>query len=315
MVELEYVHILTKAEKEAFIAHLTSKYHDKQRDVQTKIKDNQELLIKAYNDFESSIIEDYRNRIKELINKKKLWEAKRCLCGADMKFNDDFSFWGCPNYKLKTASGHVTFKHNQTELIDNQFQYTKVKLSHNWSSEIIKSCNLNGQITAKELLTFFNNEGLEDLREKYGYKNSMKSISAYPSASKESKREELEIKNYLEQYFSKSRYQLYLKYKLHSQNEKICIIDLIVSDDDYVFLIEIKRHNIYIDEDQINLYYSLLSKLMKESNDSRKLSSLFIVHEYFYSEYNNNKCLVFDDLKNLNTKSSIINSFLKNVFD
>lgn len=313
-MKIEYVKFLNQAEENALISYMSSQYKIKQKAVQSNIKSYKEKLINAYHVFESEKIEDYKNELIKLDSKKNLWESKKCICGANLNYIEEYGFWGCPNYKNNKTTNHITFRCNQSELIENQFNYTKVRLSHNWSSEIIKRCGLKGLITAKELLIFYESEGLEDLRSKYGYKNSMKSISAFPTASKHSKKEELEIQNFLEEYFPKSNYQLYVKYKISGQDEKICIIDLIVSDDDYVFLIEIKRHNIYIDEDQITLYFKLLVHKMIQSNDSRKLKGIFVVNEYFNSEYNCNKCIVFEDLKKLKNKSSIIDTFLTNDF-
>ena len=61
----------------------------------------------------------------------------------------------------------------------------------------------------------------------------------------------------------------------------------------------------YIEEDQLSLYYDLLLFLMQQGNDSRKLKALFIVAEYFESTYNVIDCVLFDDLLGIKSKSNL----------
>jgi hypothetical protein len=161
---------------------------------------------------------------------------------------------------------------------------------------------------------FYASEGLEDLREKYGYKNSMESISGFVSANLNSKKEEIEIKDFLKQFFNKTSYQVYVKFKRKEESEKVRIIDLIVSDEETVYLIEIKRHNFYINEEQLELYYELVDYLMKTRNDIRELKSLFIVNEFYENTFNQVKCVQFESLKLKNKKVEILTELNSQIY-
>ena len=89
---------------------------------------------------------------------------------------------------------------------------------------------------------------------------------------------------------------------------------MIVSDKNQVYLIEIKRHNIYIDEEQLELYFELLNHIMEKNEDKRTLKSLFIVNEFYESSYNFNNCVVFTDLKKLKNKTQITDKFDKYLY-
>lgn len=313
MNDFEYIKILNSIEIAEFISSIASKYDNQLLASKNCLNENKNLLLDSYKDFENQIIEQYKDDVKNFNIKVQLWNNKECLCGNKLKFNDLYNFWGCTNY-IDKSKKHITFSANQEEKFNEIFEHIKVRLGHNWSSEILKTNKLQNKIKAKDLLLFYNSQGLEDLREKYGYKNSLESISSYSYANKNSKKEELEIRDFLNNFFEKISYQVYIKFKKKNENEKIKIIDLIVSDKTIVYLIEIKRHNIYINEEQLDLYYDLVSHLMQLKNDNRKLSSLFIVNEYYQSSYNSNKCVEFNQIKLKTKKEDILKELNSKVY-
>lgn len=313
MKSFEYVHILNIEEQQDYISFFRQKHNDGLAKVRRFIKDNSTKLIEEYNIFEKELVHQYKEDLDSYYAKIDLWHAKKCYCGSDLVFKNDYGFWGCPNYWSKTNK-HVTFKHNQSEVFSQNLKHIKVRLSHNWSTEILKRCKLNKQITAKELILFYESQGLEDLRAKYGFKHSLKSISSFILANEHSKREEKEIKDFLNPFFEKSNYQMYIKFKKISGKEEIRILDLVVSDEKNVFLIEIKRHNIYIDSEQLCLYRDLLQYIMTQKNDKRILVPLFIVNEYYRQSINNSSCINFNELKEISSKAAIKEMFIKNAF-
>ncbi len=308
MNDIEYIKILNAEEKKKYISFLKNRYNKELQNNKTYIIKNRKLLLDSYEKYENEIIKTYKNELTEFKAKINLWNKKECICGKKLRFISSYGFWGCPNYRNESVK-HLTFSENQTEIFNERIGNIKVRLSHNWSTEILKNSGLDKHIKAKELLLFYNSEGLEDLREKYGYKNSLKSISSFIYANRDSKQEEKAIKEFLSNYFDNISYQLYIKFKKHNETEKIRIIDLIVSDDNSVFLIEIKRHNIYIDKDQLLLYRQLLEEIMRLNQDKRTLKSLFIVNEFYESQFNENKCVLFDELKMKTNKNEIIRLF------
>jgi hypothetical protein len=307
MKNFEYVEILTKNEVDDFIKFISLKNNSSNSENKYLTK-NKKALVKEYNLYENEIINVFTNQLKDYEKELKRWNEKTCVCGKKLKYIDGYKFWGCTDYE-NNKKEHITFKHNQQEFFDYRFNNIKVRLSAHWCTDIIKKLNLVGKIKAKELLLFYISLNLEDLRKKYGYKSTIKSISAYVIANRESKREELEIQEFLKPHFDKVIHQVYVRYKEKESIEKIKIFDLIVSDKKQVYLIEIKRHNIYIDEEQLELYFELLSHLMKTNNDKRSLKSLFVVNEFYESSYNFNNCIVFEDIKKLKSKAQILKKF------
>lgn len=312
MKTFEYVEILTKKEINDFIKILDKKNKSSNSN-NRYLTENKKTLIKEYQKYENDIINVFKSNLKDYEKDLKLWDEKKCLCGKKLKYIDGYNFWGCSDYQNKEKE-HLTFKHNQQEYFDSRFKNIKVRLSAHWCTDIIKKVNLVEKIRAKELLLFYISLNLEDLRKKYGYKSTSKSISAYVIANKESKREELEIRTFLEPFFDKVIHQIYVRYKLKTSVEKIKIFDLIVSDKNQVYLIEIKRHNIYIDEEQLELYFELLNHIMEKNEDKRTLKSLFIVNEFYESSYNFNNCVVFKNLKKLKDKIQITDKFDKYLY-
>lgn len=309
MNEYEYIKILTPKEKKSYIKFFKNRTVQNLNKSQLAIQNNKEILLQAYIDYEDEIIKKYKDDLRKFKERVNLWKAKECSCGKKLRFIENYGFWGCPDYKSNRIKKHITFQANQSGIFENQYKNIKVRLSHNWSTDILRKCNISDKIKAKELLLFYKSEGFEDLREKYGYKNSLKSISSFITANRESKKEEKEIKNFLNSFFDKVSYQLYIKFKKLGEEEQIRIIDLIVSDNANVFVIEIKRHNIYIDRKQIKEYYSLIKNIMALSNDERDITSLFIVNEFYDSQFNENKCVLFDELKTKTTKQDILKVF------
>lgn len=302
MRDFEYVKMLTKTEIASFVNGLVEK--QKKDNNTTLLKEKSKQLKKEYILYEAEKINNYKEELEKLELEKGRWETKTCLCGKRLRFINGFEFWGCPDYKNQSKK-HTTFNKNQEEIFKDRLKGIKVRIPSNWCSDIIKRLDLKGEIKAKQTIEFFLSEGFEDLRKKYGYKNTFKSISGFITANKESKKEEAQIRDFLKGFFSKVSYQIYIRYKIKGDQERFCILDLIASDAEKVYLIEVKRHNMYIEEDQLSLYYDLLLFLMQQGNDSRKLKALFIVAEYFESTYNVIDCVLFDDLLGIKSKSNL----------
>jgi len=256
---IENVKFLSKKEINQYIEDRNSFYSDLKQKVNVEIQKNEELLIREYKKFESKIVEKYEQDLKEFKLKYSLWKSKKCKCGKNLKYIDHLNFWACLDYK-NTENEHITFKEEQQQKqwFKYNFNNVKVRLDKDWCTTIIVNLGLKNKIKAKELFLFYQSIDLEDLREKYGYKSTLKTLSTYEFANKKSKKEEAIVKEFLQNYFN-VLYQPYIEYKYKNAQKKICIPDLIISDKNLVFIIEIKTHNMYIDEDQLNLYYELIS--------------------------------------------------------
>ena len=99
-------------------------------------------------------------------------------------------------------------------------------------------------------------------------------------------------------FFDKIDVQRGIRYKLENEKEKVAMIDLIIPYKDIIYLIEIKRHVHDIRVGQLQLYYTILSHIVRK-HDARIIRPLFLV--YNNSEYSQYYKLAnftfFDDIK------------------
>ena len=292
MKNLEYAKVMSREEKTSLISYFKNKNESENDLSKSILKNNKDVFIDAYHKYAEKAIEDFENKHSELDKKIELWEQKKCSCGKDLRFITGYDFFGCPDYKNKNKT-HLTFSLSQREIFEEQRSRIKISINKDWATDIIRDNGFNGKIKAKQLLLFYELQGLEDLRSKYGYKNTIESISSYVHANNESKKEEQEISDFLHTHFDCVIAQFYIKHKVEGEKEKVSIIDLLVSDDSDVFLIEVKRNTMSVDDEQLSLYYNLIKRIMDDVNDTRTLTPLFIVsnedgyddpNDYFFFE-------------------------------
>ena len=305
---------MSSEEKKSLISYFKNKNETQNSKSSKLMNDNKNLFINSYLNYNMKVISERDKRLHEINKKIDLWNKKECVCGKPMRFVDGYGFWGCTDYMNKEKE-HSNFNSSTADNLSNQFDYClKVRVNKDWATEIIRENNFRGKIKAKQLILFYKSIGLEDLRVKYGYKSTIESISSYVNANEESKKEENEITDFMANIFGIINSQLALKYKIQGEKEKTCIIDLIVSDDEDVFLIEVKRNTMNVDDNQLSLYYELIRKIMDVSNDKRELTPLFIIsnldgyddpNEYFFFEN-------FDDITDKSELKRIMKMFKHN---
>lgn len=311
---IEYANIMTKEEFAGFFSSISRNYELKKIRAIDILNQNKDILIAAYQELEEAQVQKYHEEFKALRHLKNLWEEKTCdICGSKLRLveYEYGTFWGCPNFRDKSQK-HRTFPADYDDVVIEKYANLGVRIKVTWVTDILRKHSLNGRITASDLLHFFENVCyLEDLREKYGYKKSTESISGYTKAKKHSSKEEKEIIQHLTKLFPKASSQTGIRYKLEGATEKVAIIDLILSDDDSVNVIEIKRGALDIREDQLQLYHSLISFILKKSIDARICRSLFVVYNKeefgFIIPY---KYLVYGEIKAINSKDTILLQFM-----
>ncbi|MBO9574066.1 MAG: hypothetical protein J7497_17900, partial [Chitinophagaceae bacterium] len=79
------------------------------------------------------------------------------------------------------------------------------------------------------------------------------------------------------------------------------VINLIASDNDSVYIIEIKRESLQIKEDQLELYLAILRFIKNQKNDVRNYRAVPVVytrHPYDNYSWLSMKFVSFEDIKN-----------------
>lgn len=65
---------------------------------------------------------------------------------------------------------------------------------------------------------------------------------------------------------------------MNGEKEKFAIIDLIASSPNFVLVVEIKRGPLDINEDQLSLYYRLVTFTLQQAKDIRPCFAVFLVY-------------------------------------
>jgi ssDNA-binding Zn-finger/Zn-ribbon topoisomerase 1 len=263
-----------------------------------------------YQEYENRSLKKYEERLKEIQKTAEAWQNKTCLvCGSKLrKVNSTYgSFWGCPNFN--DGRKHTTFSMTYHESLSIREAYARVVIRANWSVDLIMDLNLPSYVKASDMLIFLERIGLEDLRYKYGYKKSMETIGGYVLSKKASRKEAVEIESFLKTIFPKLASQVGIRYKLQGEEERVRVIDLIASDNNAVYIIEIKRESLQIKEDQLHQYLALLRFIKNQKNDTRKYRAVPVVYTSClpYGNYSglSMKFVSFDDLKKAGNHTKI----------
>ena len=310
---IDYAKIMEPIELKEFFDSIKNSSESKKTIADNYFYDNQDLFTEAYYDYEQIQIDEFENQKNELNRLYECWQTKNCFgCSSKLKLIDsDYGqFWGCPNFRDKSKD-HKNFSLNYEEIHASRKESTKVRINAHWATDIIRKTNSEKKLKASQLLRLYEKIGFDDLRVKYGYKKTMKSISGYVTAKRNSFKEEVEIINQLSKYFPKSNSQLGIRYKLKSDIEKVAILDFILSDNKDVYVIEIKRSVYDIKSEQLQLYYDLMSYIMNNVEDKRNCKALFIVYnKETYSFSRDENFVLYGHLKNIDSKQ-----YLKSLFD
>lgn len=281
--------IMSKLEIENYI----SSFKNKKKEQFDFSKYSKEIHYQ-YSEIEQSIIEGYNEKRQTQIDRMKKFEEKICDCGLKMRYIKDHGFWGCPDYQNKDKK-HNTF--------NNFFNVYPIRhdVPSNWLNIILRELKTGKEATTRELLEYLKYNHYDDLRLKYTKKDTIIISDGFKKAKENSTKTELNILKILEENQLKAKRHIYIKYKLSNENKyHICIPDIVASSDSYVFLIEVKENEMYINEKQLTLYFELLKTIMKSNNDERILIALFIVGG------DSMKYLTFNKLLNSESYNDII---------
>lgn len=227
------------------------------------IKQYRDTLLKYYHEYDNELIVDFRKSGVDNLQLKKHISEKTCfICGAKMRLIRSRNFWSCPNYNDGRA--HPIFNK------EYEPKFPGVTVSKNWLTTIIYQAGLQKRLKAKSLLGFYESEGLEDLREKYGFTSTYKTVNNFIETRKRSQEQELVGLKALQSMYSKVSYQQWIEYSLSYSHEiKICCPDFICGSSNEVVVYDAKLSAFNDDIIKITLYKNIVKRLLESVNDSR----------------------------------------------
>jgi hypothetical protein len=314
--EIEYANIMTPDELNQYLAYFINRNKKNKTKASEFLESVEQEVINSYYKHEETCVKTYNDRAKALTHEIKCWKEKKCtLCDSKLrKVTGEFGqFWGCPNFR--DGRSHTRFSLDHDVMFSHKESYTKIKIGVHWATDLLRNLNYPEFIKASDLLSFFEKCGLQDLRLKYEGKVSLQGISSYPQAKAASRKEEKEIIETLRPLFEKNAPQLGIKYKLRGDKEQVAIIDLIASNSNLVFVFEIKRGPIDIDEDQLLLYHQLVTFTLKQVGDSRPCFGTFIVYNpelFISSSWLKTPFALYPNIQALISNSNKVIDYLKN---
>lgn len=308
----EDVKLMTESQRENFFLFLRKQEDKKYKKAVKLLIDNKDDIMNAYYNLEMEMIDGYDEKERHIDNLEELYNNKECFCGERMRFikGQYGDFWGCPNYKDQTIE-HVKYDSNYEFRLMNRRSWNKIKIDHHWCTDILKRLKLHTRIRAIHLMRFFIENDVEDLREKYGYKSTMDILGNIAHTSKRAKDQEKRVFDLLSNTFDNVVSQQGISFREKgSYKKQYRFIDFIASNDDFLFVIEVKLNAHSIDLEQISEYWELMSDIVRPKerpNRFRTMATVFIVD----GESTDNT-VSFDELKNLNGNLREIEDLLIN---
>lgn len=232
----------------------------------------EQILIDGYDKFENDIKVQAKKEFEIHSKKLEAFNKKKCLiCGASLKLIEYYDpFWGCPNYR--DGRKHTTFSKNP------YFNYAGERVGKDWVTDIIKECGLKGKVKAKQAFELFQSLGFEDLRAKY-YEgaDTNATINSLVATNKNSKEQEWYCNLFLKTIYPTVIEQQLIIYKIKGDKQRMCIPDFICGSEFEVLIADAKLD--HIKEEQMDLYTSLISFIMKQKKDDRPVNGMFILYD------------------------------------
>ena len=285
-MKIENVRLMTTEEVSNFKISLY-KGNEKKEHSAKYCSENLPLLIQKHSEFkEHTINTDYAVYLSrtetfnasittgnEIFTKVKNGGSEACVCGARLRYVDNFNFVGCSNFN-DTSAKHSNYnykdKHPVLSKEDYVLQYSC--FGQNYLSKFKKWLNIefiNTTILYEFLFTIGKQiPHFEIEPEKY---------NTIIKSKNDSKNQELILKNLLSKKYTTILEQPHFSCKINGINT-VRIPDFICSTSEEIHLIEAKAAEYLCDDDKLNLYTEIL-KIYVSDKDNRPIKSFHIVYQ------------------------------------
>lgn len=226
-----------------------------------------DMLLEAYHKKEKEIQEQEKICVLEYKEEMKAFQNDTCTCGSQLRWMEDFDFYGCTNYHDKTKR-HRNFRAQKQSSEHYRPLYRFPAITKKYLLEILQENNLRGKLNQKRLLQFYCQQGLQDLRWVYGNKSAFDIIDNFKNANAVAKEFEKKCFNELLVCYPKCFLQFPIKYKIKDDRERFCFIDILCSNEREVVIYECKTNEWDVRDEQDDLYLALINYM---TTDGRKV--------------------------------------------
>jgi hypothetical protein len=263
-------------------------------DIIQKHKDYKDIHLK--NAYEKSIIWNLLNNEKIIENNKIVNDVKNgikhfCVCGSELRYVNNFNFVGCSNWNNQSEK-HISYNERTiNKIIEYDDFINTYEFPALYLNDFKNYYNLNFIMVSILQEYLFQVYKQECYSERLNF-NTYQKVS---NSQRESKKQELIIKSICLNKFKKVVDQLHFSLKIDNKFS-VRIFDLVCSNDDYIYILEIKKHKDLQDVLKLNLYQDILKQYLTQINDTRPVKSYTIVYEGEGDLSSN--CLTIKDLEN-----------------
>lgn len=270
-MDIEYAKVMTSEESKRFFDSIKNRSIQENINKDKILLQHKERLIDEYSIASSNIEKKYY--LEMIDHEAKLLAKKnnKCICGGEVVVkNGQFGqFKSCKNYFDKSKDHWVGKVYDLYE--------PKHRVDTNYLTNIIRKIGLRGKLTAKKLLEFYESNDMKCLREVYGYGNSRNHIDTLTDTRKKASEFEGKMTSELSKKYPVCIPQLGITYRLKGDTKiKRCFLDILCSNDKEVIIYECKTHKMYEDDEQKNLYLSLINFI---ENKGRKVSFKYLIEQ------------------------------------
>lgn len=268
MAKLEFARKMTTAEWQSVVSYRNSQYDKKKDTAKQILEDNFKILIDEYNDLEKRYLLISSNTRAEYHKADKIKASKKCICGADIKWNIKHHFWGCVDYKNEAVS-HKNFEGKDVFIWEEP-------ILKNYLTAIIYKYGLKGKLTSKSLFQFYTDNNLPDLQEKYTDGSSVDLINRYQNVKAIATDFENKTEKFLRDIYPVVNSQFKVMYKYEGDIQRHCILDFLCSNNEEVVIYECKTNKWDKDELQKSLYIDVISKMIATLSIKKSLKFQFV---------------------------------------
>lgn len=163
-----------------------------------ELKNKREIIIHTYHSINAKIVDEYINEIQLLLNELGSFKESRCYkCRSFLQFVD-LRYDNYLSCLSKKCSNQHKYRYDYEQRILKRIRTFKYYVDYRWYIELKEKCNLSKKVKNKLLFNFLKVNGLQDLREKYGYQPTFDSLSGLFRAKERANDLEAEICKILE---------------------------------------------------------------------------------------------------------------------
>lgn len=235
-------------------------------------------ILKTFDVVEQKYKDEYQSQIDRIASYHNANFQGNCTCGSDVRYIEQYGFYGCTNYRDKSVYHHNFV--GKDEAYIRQYTDREPYINTNqWVNEIRSFAGIDKSVSTANVFEFLIKNGKHDISLQYNNRPTEDIVNRFKGAKKRSVDFEEQARLHLLSLHPNDKItpQQAIKYKYFDEQEKFAICDFIVTTDDKVIIYEAKLDFVYTDEVQKEKYIELVSYLIESKSLNFELEFRYIV--------------------------------------